>query len=696
MSDGSGVPDGGQRDGFDDGGAVPEVPIAGEDAGPSSPFAPGATVPSWPTAPAIGPPTGPPSGPMTGPPTGPPSGPAPAPPSGPPSSWSASPTPPPVGPPTADPWGLPPGAPEPPPLGWYPTPAYPAVSAPYAAPLDTKRQPRWRVVGVIIAAFAVLCGSAFAYFAVNAPDGAATPEAAVQKLFDSISNEDAVGVLESLPPSERDVLKQPVVDIVNELQRLGILKPFDLAKVPGEDLTVDGLTLATEPVGTNEDLKAVKVTGGTIKGTTVPSAVPIGDTLRHIIEVDFGEKIEIPEASFSESLASENLRIITIKESGGWHVSLFYSIAEAARGNNGTAPVLGNGPKPVGSSTPEGALTDMINAAIALDLERVITMLPPDEARAVYDYAPLFLPDVKKAAADIDDEDFHLKLNRLDSRAEGEGSVRKVIVTGFDIEGGSKYDSFHATYDGTCVKADITTTSRFRAVGRAIDDEGSTGSSSGPDRVSSSTSQVEVCTDKPASVTTNGTSSTMPSFDLGRFNGLSGNFGVIVVERGERWYVSPTRTMFDSVLSALRKTTREDVERWGKEIANLTGSSPAYRECQDANPYESGSTSQSYTRQQYLRQKALSECFEKAGVTPSFGGYVDPCWSTYDELDADASEAEWEAADDEVEDCRYGPSGTTPGTARTGTIPPYPGPSDAPATSTPRSTRPGTTRPAIR
>jgi len=536
----------------------------------------------------------------------------------------------------------------------------------------------------------VLCGSAFAYLAVTAPDGAATPEDAVRHLFEAIDQEDAIGVLESLPPSERDVLKEPVVDIVKELQRLGILKPFDLEKVPGEDLTIEGLTLAVEPVGANDDLKAVKVTGGTIRGKTLPGDVPVGDTLRHIVEDDFGEKIEVPESSFSEDLAKGNIRMVTVKEGGGWHVSLYYSIAEAIRGDRTAPPVLGNGPKPVGAATPDGAVSELVSAAMNLDLEKVIGMLPPDEMRAVYDYAPLFLPDAKKSI-DKNSSGFSGKVNRFDTRVEGEGAVRKVFVTGFDIEVGDTYEKIHATWDGSCVVYDESSTSRYSYETSSGSSGSGASSSSGSSNGPTTQTHGEICTNKPSSVTRQGTSTTN-DFDLGAFNGLTGEYAVVVVERDGRWYVSPTRTVFDSLLTSLRKITREDIERWSKQLADWSGSSPAYRECEKANPYPSGSSASSYNRSDYLRRKALNECLKKAGITP-MSSYVDPCYTTYDELGDDPTEDEWDEADDEVRACqdkRYGTSsGTTPGTARSGTIPRYPGSSGSGSgssgTSIPRS-----------
>src|SRR5436190_1522319 len=77
----------------------------------------------------------------------------------------------------------------------------------------------WRAASVVVAVLAVLSGTAFAYVSVATPDGAPTPEAAVEQLFAAIEAGDATGVIESLPARERDLILDPVQDIVGELHR---------------------------------------------------------------------------------------------------------------------------------------------------------------------------------------------------------------------------------------------------------------------------------------------------------------------------------------------------------------------------------------------------------------------------------------------------------------------------------------------
>jgi len=96
---------------------------------------------------------------------------------------------------------------------------------------------------------AIIVAAGVAAVSLAAADGAASPEAAVEELFASLAEEDVVGVLEALPPGEREVIREPVVGVVSELQRLGVMSSFDLRDVPGFDLQVDDLQLSSTPLG---------------------------------------------------------------------------------------------------------------------------------------------------------------------------------------------------------------------------------------------------------------------------------------------------------------------------------------------------------------------------------------------------------------------------------------------------------------
>ena len=143
------------------------------------------------------------------------------------------------------------------------------------------------IFGVVVGVMALLAATTFAVTALDQSDGASSPEAAVHDLFDAIAHRDALGVIESLPANERDVLRDPVVDMASQLKRLGILSSsFKLDAIPGAELSVHDLALSTTPIG--KDVVAVKIVGGTISGRSIPADLPIGPTLHRILHDDLG------------------------------------------------------------------------------------------------------------------------------------------------------------------------------------------------------------------------------------------------------------------------------------------------------------------------------------------------------------------------------------------------------------------------
>jgi hypothetical protein len=449
-----------------------------------------------------------------------------------------------------------------------------AVSAgpelpPYvAAEPEHRRGPGFAAALAVVAVLALVAGTTFALGSLTRPDGADSPEAAVRVLFDALDREDALGVLTALAPSERDVIRQPVLDVVAELQRVGVLDGFPLDQVPGADVHVADLTTTARPLGDNTDLAVVDVTGGTISARLDAASAPLGAVLRDLLAASGAPPGTTPPAAGTAALADAHLHLVTLREGGGWHVSLAYTIAEGIRGGNGAPVVLGGGPAPVGSDTPDGAVRDLVTAAADLDAARVVTLLAPDESRAVYDYSPLFLPALRRSA-DEAGGDARPTIGHLDTRVEGDGDTRRVIVTAFDAEivGTERSMSASAAAPATATPGTPfvgATTTETRVTTRLVWDgtclkvtytyEGGGG---GRDH------DTEQCPGRPPAAGS--------GFPL--FSGLSSAFGsltvppVVVVERGGRWYVSPVRTVLDGMVTTLRRLTPGDVQGWVKALA---------------------------------------------------------------------------------------------------------------------------------
>ncbi len=453
------------------------------------------------------------------------------------------------------------GAP-PPPAGALPLYAPPPPSGPRRSPA--------KLFGVVVGVMALLAATVFAVTALDQPDGASSPEAAVRQFFDAVANRDALGVIGSLPANERSVLRDPLVQTTQELQRLGILSDFKLNSVPGAELAVENLQLATSTVG--KDVVAVKITGGTISGRSIPDALPIGKTLRTILTKDFDEHPGGPSSTFSSNLADGNTKIVTVKSGGGWHVSLGYTIAEAIRGDSTELPDFDAAPAPVGSATPDGAVRDLVTAATALDVDKIVTLMAPDEDQALYDYASLFLPAAQHST---DGNSTKITVSDLKLSVDGSGSTRRVRVGGFSVSIDSSDMTSKISFDGHCVDTQVT----YKDGGPfTVPTDGGFVDPSDPN-VAAEQAQIEAELKKeqadaqkphhecPGS--TPSTDDTSGLSSLGVLGTASDNFGITVVQIDGRWYVSPVRTVLDTVVETLQRLTPADIAKYGTWWSNL-------------------------------------------------------------------------------------------------------------------------------
>src|SRR5258706_13909413 len=80
--------------------------------------------------------------------------------------------------------------------------------------------------------------------------GAASPTEVGTLLMDALAAEDVLGVVDLLLPGERDTMRQPLIDMVDHLKRLGVADTTaDLQKVGGFDISFDGVQV--EPTERN-------------------------------------------------------------------------------------------------------------------------------------------------------------------------------------------------------------------------------------------------------------------------------------------------------------------------------------------------------------------------------------------------------------------------------------------------------------
>lgn len=386
-------------------------------------------------------------------------------------------------------------------------------------------------VAVLVGVLAVAGGAVFAVRSLTGTEaGGATPESAARQFFDAVANEDALGVLESLLPSERDLFKGPLVDITKELGRLRVLSTdLDLSKISGLDLSLENLRFSSSSV--TEGLSVVRIEAGIARSRVTPKDLPLGSFVRDVIGPDL-EQAPPPD---TENLAGDETAVATVRDGDRWYVSLWYSLGETAREDAGAPPpALGRGIAPNGAASPEDAVDDFIRALARLDVRRLIELLPPDEARALRDYAPLFLEGAESAAAEARKQ-FRATITTLDlssRRGDDDEALVKIDQIRFSAEAAD--GSAGVSYDGKCV--------RFSG-------------------------EIFVPL-LPAGVLCQGD---RPPFAVPEIPTRDADLHIVAVERGGSWYVSPLRTFLDGLVGTLRALEPKDLETFRDFFIGLSG-----------------------------------------------------------------------------------------------------------------------------
>ncbi len=398
----------------------------------------------------------------------------------------------------------------------------------------TKKPSSFLRVGLIGALGMVGVAGAFAVqSALSEPAGPQSPDDAVGALFTAIENEDVLGAAEVLLPSERESLVEPSLELFAEIERIGVVEEgTDLNSVGGVDIEIDGLTYESTPIG--DGVVNVVVTGGTVTTTTNPSELPVGSALTDRMDEPLESQ---PTEVDVDDLGDNELRFTVVEEDGGWYVSVWYTAAEAVRAVEGRpAPVFGEGPLPVGASSPEAVIEQMAAEMVELDWEGVLTLMDPREARVLYDYSPLVLPEWQASTNEFRNEvaGATWSLDSLETSTSERRGQTVVTVDGFAFSVADQGESYTVNYDGRCFNWS--------------------------DQYSTET----ICDDELAE----------PIFGVGA--GMTGvDAGFVVVERDGRWYLSLAPTVIGGVTDQLATVETgafdEWIESWFDELLREFG-----------------------------------------------------------------------------------------------------------------------------
>ena len=312
-------------------------------------------------------------------------------------------------------------------------PPDPTAVTPVPEPAAPGRS-RGKIIGAAIGAVAIVGAGTFAVARIAGDDdagGAATPEEAGLAFVDAMGNEDLLGMVEVLLPGEREALRGPLSDIVDELQRLEVLsEDADASAISGVDFEFEDVSVDAD--ATNVDDIANLTIDATVTGSISGEELPVGDWLRD----ELGDELsDLDETDTSEG---DPLHVTAVEEDGRWYLSLFFTSAESVAQEAGGEDIPEEGVTPQGGDSPEAAMDAILDAVEDLDLEAMIAALDPDEMQALQRYAPLFLDD---AQADLDEAAFELSIDDRSYVVDGSGDTRSVALDGVTVEATAEGDT---------------------------------------------------------------------------------------------------------------------------------------------------------------------------------------------------------------------------------------------------------------
>lgn len=389
---------------------------------------------------------------------------------------------------------------------------------------------------------ALAAGGVTAYVAMSDSNsnGASSPRDAVQSIVTDLNKSDLIGVLDDLAPGERDALANPVAEEVKQLKRLKVLQPnANPSNVSGVSFHVKGLTFAGQTVRINDRVQIVQLTGGTVDVSSDAAKIPF---TRDFLAAAFPkglpasnqtQRIDIAQA-VREGNNNKPIRIATQKSGGKWFPSIFYTVADAAA--NGQAPTAADAIPAAGGSSPQDAVTKMVNALIKNDVTGAIKLLSPDELAVAHDYGRLLAGGSGGgSSSDVTIKDLQLKTDQVSGGAT-RVTLRSVTVL-------SAGDQTTVTIDGSCIEATVKG-ERKRMCAADI------------------ASQLITFLES-FGVSVHVTSAQRQAIE----NVLTGftKVGVDTTRSGGKWYVNPTRSLLDvtsSVLSGLQENDMLELLRF--------------------------------------------------------------------------------------------------------------------------------------
>jgi len=414
-------------------------------------------------------------------------------------------------------------------LGYGQQPNYGGLGGGFGAP-PVKKRGKGPIIGAVAAVLVVAVGVATTIFVLNRSGqddaGKANPTEAATNLVNSLSKGDVLGVLESLTPAESSLMVDFNAKSTDRLKELNVYKQdADPNKLHGASIEAKNLKYDEKNAQkVNDHLTITKLVGGTVSLHADVNELPFTE---EFMDAAFPDGVNSQPTDEQVDIAKvvretgQPIRIATVNVDGKWYPSLFYTIADyGLQDANKQWPdqsIANNG-----AGDAEGAVKEMVQAALNGDVERIIELLPPDEMGALHDAGKALIEDARLPRSSV-------TVSTLETEVtDAESGGQKVMLS--EIEFTADGQSYHVKKDGDCYTAEGEGQSEKLCAGDLAGQMGGNGMS--PELQQALTNLA---------------------------SGFMKNTGVVATEFDGKWYVSPLRSYTELGLSAISDLTAEDV-----------------------------------------------------------------------------------------------------------------------------------------
>lgn len=229
--------------------------------------------------------------------------------------------------------------------------------------------------------------------------GADSPEQAVTKSLEAVTNKDLVGLFTMVSPHERDALVRVQDAVVKKAKDEGVAEAAkSVASTDsgqgGSDLVFDGVEVTFSGINpsvsqVSEDVAVVHISSGEIKLKIDPSQTKgairsIYDNFENPSTTD--QTWDIGDLGPSRS----GLSVLASKKDGRWYVNVAGSVLEAVNSYRGTPRGVIPPSSQGGSDKPQTAAKSAVQAAQSQAASQVAPFLVKDEANIFYLYGHLW------------------------------------------------------------------------------------------------------------------------------------------------------------------------------------------------------------------------------------------------------------------------------------------------------------------